>query len=249
MHRAASDGIRWRKEGMLQMKTVLETADYTMQEEQRQWASGDISVMTADIAVPRFGREDADRVSRRLNRYYCQCVGAFLSYCSHTLYPQALAEYSRADPASAAPPRARASLRCTVTCNQDRILSLYTDCTEWAGTSRSLTLRRADTWNLAEGMPVTAHDCFPGGTKIRRLCLSAAQDHCARQHAAGLSVYAGDLSLRLRRHLNLRNFYLSPEGFHFFYQPYAIAPASEGCPTFLLPFSADPGPIWPAAVL
>lgn len=231
------------------MKTALQSADYTIQEEQRQWGPGGGPVMTAEIAVPRFGRDSADRISRRLNRYYRQCVRAFLFYCSHTLYPQALAECSRANPAGTALPRARAALRCTVTCNQDRILSLYTDCTEWAGTSRSLTLRRADTWNLAEGMPVTAHDCFPKGTKIRRLCLSAAQDHCARQHAAGVSVYAGDLSLRLRRHLNLRNFYLSPEGFYFFYQPYAIAPAPEGCPTFFLPFSADPGPIWPTAGL
>lgn len=230
---------------MVDMKQLLESTDYVMLEQQRQWTEGEIPVMTATITAPQFGQGAKNRISRRLDRYYRQCTRSFLSYCNRYLYPQALIEFKSACQAGAPLPHAHANLQFTVACNQEHVFSLYADCTEWAGTRNALTLRRADTWDLTTGAPISARECFPKGARVRRLCLKAAREHCARQSAAGLSVYADDLSLRLRRHLNLRNFYLSEEGFHFFYQPYAIAPAVEGCPTFFLPFSSETGPFWP----
>ena len=230
---------------MADVKQSLEAADYVMQEQQRQWTEGDIPVMTATITIPQFGKGAKDRVSRRLERYYRQCARSFLSYCNRYLYPKALADFNGACQTGAPLPCAQASLRFTVTCNREHVFSLYADCTEWAGTRSALTLRRADTWDLTTGLPIAARECFPRSTHVRRLCLAAAREHCAQQLDAGISVYVENLSFRLRRHLNLRNFYLSEEGFHFFYQSCTIAPAFEGCPTFFLPFSSETGPIWP----
>lgn len=123
-----------------------------------------------------------------------------------------------------------------MTCNERGVLSLYSDCTEWAGTPEALTLRRADTWNLETGYPITASECFRRGTRVRALCLAAAREQCRRQQESSLAVYHPDFSRRLRRNLNLRNFYLSEKGFHFFYQPWAIAPGFEGCPPSCCPF-------------
>ena len=228
------------------MNQFPEHINFTLQERQHQWTAGEIPVMNAAMTLPVFETEQKSRITGRLNRYYRQCARSFLSYCSHYLYPQALAEFNSALQTGAPFSAAEAKLCCTVTCNQDHILSLYTDCTEHAATRSALTLRRSDTWDLTSGAPVSAQECFPKGTHIRKVCLAAAAEHCAGQAAAGTAVYAKDLRHRLRRHLNLRNFYLSDAGFYFFYQPYAIAPAFEGCPTFFLPFSAKTGPILPA---
>ena len=228
------------------VKSRLESVNLTMQEVRRQWCCADeVPVLCASLAVPQCGKLQTGAVARRLDRYYRQCMRAFLSYCQRYLYPQALSAFDRARQISAPLPCAEARLECTVTCNQDGVLSLYLDCTEWAGTPEALTLRRADTWDLSTGAPICARDCFPPGVRPRRRCLDAARAQCAAQESAGKAVYTGHLSARLRRYLNLRNFYLSERGFHFFYQPCCIAPASAGCPAFFLPFSNETGPIWP----
>ena len=242
--------IMWREEGMPIVKAISDTIELIVQEEQRQWTCAEIPVLQAGICVPQCQSGMRSRAMRRFNRYYRQCARSFLSYCGRWLYPEALAAFEHARDESAPLPCAQANLTCTVTCNERGVLSLYSDCTEWAGTPEALTLRRADTWNLETGYPITASECFPRGTRVRALCLTAAREQCRRQQESSLAVYHPDFSRRLRRNLNLRNFYLSEKGFHFFYQPWAIAPGFEGCPTFLLPFSDSEtdaaGPLWPA---
>lgn len=228
------------------MKQPLDTMSFTMQALHREWTAEEIPVLQAEISIPQCEGRHLERIPRRLNRYYRQCANAFLRYCNRFLYPQALADFTAARQSGAPLPCAGAALRCTVTCNQGGVFSSYMDCTEWEHTARALTLRRADTWDLHTGYPISARECFAKGAPLRRLCLHAARQECERKSRAGLAQYATHLSARLRRHLNLRNFYLTGEGFHFFYQPYAIAPAAEGCPTFSMPFSDEKyGPFWP----
>lgn len=227
------------------MKYLSESAPFTLEETERVWTAEEIPVLTATLSIPQWPKGTKNRAILRLNRYYRQCAQSFLAYCNRFLYPQALADFQQACETGTPLNCGKARLNCCVTCTAENILSLYLDCTEWAGTAHAATLRRGDTWDLSSGSPVSARDCFPRGAQIRKRCLEAAREVCARQAAEGLCVYAPDLSLRLRRYLNLRNFYLSEEGFHFFYQMYAIAPAIEGVPTFFLPFSQEAGPHWP----
>lgn len=230
---------------MSAVKHEIDLSGFTLQQEETQWHSGEIPVLSAVLSVPRWSKPPHSRAERRLARYYAQYRRAFLSYCRQDLYPRALEEFRAAQQRSAPFSCARASLRCRITYRDTRLLSLYLDCTEWEHTARALTLRRADTWELSTGTLLSARDCFPRGSAIRHQCFSAALAQCRAAEDAGRSAYLPHLSFRLRRHLNLRNFYLTPEGFHFFYQPYAIAPAFEGCPDFFLPFSEENGPFLP----
>ena len=127
---------------MSAVKSIIEAVSFTMQEEERQWFADEIPVLRAELSTPQCSRLQSGRVSRRLNRYYRQCARAFLAYCSHYLYPQALNAFEQARQAGAPLPCAAAQLHCTVTCNQNQVLSLYIDCTEWVGTRDALTLRR-----------------------------------------------------------------------------------------------------------
>lgn len=230
---------------MLFVKHAPDTLTYTMQTIQRQWTADEIPVLQAALSVPQCTGDRPGRTARRLSRYYRQCTEAFLRYCSRELYPRALAEFEGARRAGAPLPCARAALECTVACNERGVFSTYLDCTEWAGTKDALTLRRADTWDLRTGAPISAGECFPRGVSVRRACLQAARAQCAGKGGAA-GRCAGHLPARLRRHLNLRSFYLTPESFCFFYQPYAISLSGTLCPTFTIPFSEGKnGPFWP----
>ena len=70
----------------------------------------------------------------------------------------------------------------------------------------------------------------------RRQLLELAARQIQRQEQAGTARYRPDWRRQLRRRFNPQNYYLTEEGLAFFYPMYAIAPAVEGLPTFLLPY-------------
>ena len=155
----------------------------------------------------------ADKVSRRIRRYYQAQCRAFLRYCEKTLLPQAAAEYRAALASSAPLPHFRAELSFRVTYNDGGLWSLYTQAREVTLPGRTLLSRWGDTWDLAAGYPVPLTAFFPA----------------ARYHE--------DWRRALRRRFNPRNFYLTEEGLTFFYPMYAIAPAAEGIPAFTVPYT------------
>lgn len=217
----------------------------TLQETTRRWTAEEIPVLEAAITLPHFAPGDAPRAAARLNRYYAQCLRAFVSYCNRELYPSALADWEAARRRGAPLPCARASLTCTVACHTGSLLSLYLDCTEWTRSPEALTLRRADVWDLRCGTPIRAQDCFPPGARLRKRFLEAARSQYAQRRTAGMVRSVPHWQCRLRRYLNPRNFYLGEDGLYFFYQPYTIAASGMECPTFFLPFSAETGPFPP----
>ena len=66
--------------------------------------------------------------------------------------------------------------------------------------------------------------------------MEAAEAEVRRREAAGVSRYHEGVRRKLRRYFNPQNFYLTAEGLVFFYPMYAIAPAAEGVPAFLVPW-------------
>ena len=98
------------------------------------------------------------------------------------------------------------------------------------------TLRRGDTWDLSDGYPVPLSAFFPRRSGWRRRLMEAAEAEVRRREAAGVSRYHEGVRRKLRRYFNPHNFYLTAEGLVFFYPMYAIAPAAEGVPAFLVPW-------------
>ena len=141
---------------MRELRTEAFTAE-------RAWEVEGIPVLTAEVALPE-PVPLADRVSRRIHRYYQTQCRAFLRYCESLLLPQAAAEYRTALAASSPLPEFRAELSYRVTYNQDGLWSLYTQSRERVGPGPELVTRRSDTWDLTEGYPV------PLGDFLRRQC-------------------------------------------------------------------------------
>jgi len=205
---------------------------------ERELTVEDIPVLTASVAVPR-PVPAADRVSRRIHRYYQLQCRSYLRYCERWLLPQAEAAYREALAASAPLPCLRAELRYQVTYNQGGLWSLYTQSRETPVSGPSLLTRRGDTWDLNGGYPVELSAFFPPRSSWKKLLLTLAAEDILRQERAGVSRYREDWRRTLRRQFNAQNYYLTAEGLAFFFPMYAIAPAAEGIPTFTLPYGTD----------
>lgn len=215
--------------------TYLETEPLTAE---REWVSDGIVVLHASVRVPR-PVPSTGGVFRRVRRYYQLQSQAFFRYCQRELLPQAAAEYAAALTCSRPLPDFHAELDYHVTYNEGGFWSLYTQSREiWPG--GTLLVRRGDTWDLGAGYPVPAAKFFSGAGPLRKALLSAAETEIQRRQAAGAGLWREDWRRGLRRFYNPDNYYLTEDGFAFFYPMLSIAPASAGIPVFTLPYSKEP---------
>lgn len=200
--------------------------------EEREWESDGVTVLRAEVTLPQC--EGESRAARRFNSYYRRSAAAYLRYCAEELYPRAAAGMREAMARSAPWERAGAALTYTVTLARGELLSLYTEGRE-ESLAPPLTIRRAEIWSMRDGLVLEAADFFPRGTPIRRVLAARAWKTVAARQALG-ARYAPNVRAQLRRALSLRSFYLAPEGAHWFYPMYALAPAAAGIPDFTLPY-------------
>ena len=216
------------EEGLRALKTEPFAAE-------REWEVEGVPVLRAAAEVPQPVPAE-DRTSRRIKRFYQLQCRAFLRYCERCLLPQAAAEYRAALEASRPLPSFRAELGYRVTYNDGGLWSLYTQVRETAGPGPALLTRRGDTWDLAAGYPVPLRDFFPAGSAWKKRLLTHAAEEIKRRERAGANRWREDWRRGLRRGFNSQNFYLTEEGLAYFWPMYALAPAGEGVPVFLLPF-------------
>ena len=212
--------------------TSLSTEPLTAE---REWTADGVPALSAAVTVPE-PVPCADRTARRIRRYYQLQCRSFLHYCEKVLLPQAAAEVRAALAASRPLPVFRAELTYQVTHNEGGLWSLYTQSRETVPGAPPLLLRRGDTWALSDGYPVPLSAFFPRRSGWRRRLMEAAEAEVRRREAAGVSRYHEGVRRKLRRYFNPHNFYLTAEGLVFFYPMYAIAPAAEGVPAFLVPW-------------
>lgn len=212
---------------------LLHLSDTPLRAE-RTWEVDGIAVLRAEITLPRCAGRS--RRARRFDRYYRRYARAYLKYCEAELLPRA-AETMRAAMERSAPwTCARATLGYTVTLARGGLLSLYTEGREEHLPPR-LTIRRAETWDMRRALLLPLADFFPPKEAVKKRLVRCARETAAEQSAAGTSVYYPNYRTMLRRTFSTRNFYLAPDGLHWFYPMYSAAPSAEGIPDFCLPYS------------
>lgn len=202
------------------------------------------TVHSASVSLPE-PVPAADRLSRRIRRYYQLQCRSFLHYCEAYLLPAAAEACRTALEASQPIPKFRAELTYRVTYNEGGLWSLYTQSRESGPGGRTVLLRRGDTWDLASGYPVALSAFFPRRSGWKRRLLDTAEAEIQQQEQAGAARYHEGIRRLLRRHFNPQNYYLTPEGLAIFYPMYAIAPAAEGIPVFTVPYGRS-GPALPS---
>ena len=198
----------------------------------------DFPLLTASAELPQISG------NHRFQRYYSACTAAFERWCRYRIFPQAQVLYRQALDTAAPIPQWHAALQTAITCHTDHLLSLYTE-TVLTGPPQRTVLRRADTWDLRNTLPLTAAEFFPPRTHWRALLLHEATRQIQQQQAQGIAAYDPQWSKKLRCHFRPQRFYLTPEGLCFFFPMNTIAPPAEGIPTFCLPYHEECGPFPP----
>ena len=161
------------KEPLTQLHTEAMTTE-------RAWTVEEIPVLTAAVSLPE-PVPAADRISRRIRRYYQLQCRSFLRYCEAYLLPLAAEEYRTALAASQPLPHLRAELAYQVTYNEGGLWSLYTQSREQGPGGQASLLRRGDTWDLASGYPVPLQTFFPARRGWRRAVLASVRQELSRR--------------------------------------------------------------------
>ena len=208
-------------------------------EDVQEWTVEEIPVLQARASIP-----EPEEGWKRIRRFYQWQKRGFFKYCKGELFSWAQLEAKAAIERSAPIPCFHAELSHSVTYQSGRLWSLYTQLRDNAAPGPPWIRRWGDTWDLAEGFPVSLDRFFPARSGWKRRLIETAAAEIRRQERRGEARYYPDWPKRLRRYFHARNYYLTAEGIAFFYPMYALAPAVEGVPVFLLPWDGD-APIKP----
>lgn len=203
-------------------------------EAEREWTVEGLPVLRAAASLPE------PETAGRIRRFYRTQQRAFFTFCRRELLPWAEAEGRDALANGRPPACCQADLTFRETYRNGRLWSLYTQIRENAAPGPATLLRWGDAWDLAEDFPVPASALFPKGDPWRRRLLASAAGELERRERAGRARYRPGWRRALRRYFSPRRYFLTPEGPVFFYPMYALGPASEGIPEFLLPWDGDP---------
>ena len=176
-------------------------------------------VLVLSLRTPELDAES--RGARRINRYYGKLAQIW----------KALAEARAAsrpfEPWSV-------TLDYRVTQEEAGLLSLYVDAVE-RSTGRPLTVRTADTWDLASGVPHLLTDFLPPTRLWRQSLLAELTAQSEARLQSGESFFYADAPARVRRFFSPQRFYLTGDSLAVFFPMLSLAPAAEGIPVFLLP--------------
>ena len=208
--------------------------------EEQSWEAEGVVVLTASVSLPQLAGGGGR--AKRFNRYYRRLCRAYFSYCRQVLLPEA-AEALRAAMAVSAPwSVSRAELRHTIALRAGEVLSVVCDSREQCSGKADFLLRRSEVWDLTVGLPMPIEEFFPPRKRCKKALVRFAREETLRRLERGEAVPRENWRSALRRALDLRSFYLTPEGLCFFYPMYAVGPDIL---TFTMPYDDENGPFPP----
>lgn len=167
-----------------------------------------------------------------INRYYSRVIQRWRRRWEREVYLHACLDMAdrRAQGRTFRPWQAQLSTQ--ITRQEGDVLSLIQDGTEQAGYDRPVTVRRGDTWSLAQGVPRTLGSFFPKERRWKKRVLEQVAEQITRRLAGGESLLDPDCLQRLRSAFDPAHFCLTGEGAQVFFPMYVLGPSAEGIPTF-----------------
>lgn len=209
--------------------------DLTVQVKQEDWElklQGE-PVLSCTLTWPELA--GGGRGTEAINRYYRHAVGAWRARWEREVFLHACLDL--ADRRMQGRPFRvwKAQLATQITLHTEELLSLWQEGTECRGFERPLSLRRGDTWSLADGAPRTLASFFEKKRRWKKGVLEQVEQQVRHRLARGESLLDPDCLQRLRGEFDPQRFYLSEEGIQVFYPMYALGPGAEGIPVFSIP--------------
>ncbi|MBO5340058.1 MAG: DUF3298 domain-containing protein [Oscillospiraceae bacterium] len=172
-----------------------------------------------------------------INRYYRHAAGMWRSRWEREVFLHACLDLADRRARSRPFKPWQVQLTTHITLRTDELLSLWQEGTEQQGFERPLSLRRGDTWSVADGAPRTLASFFPGERRWKKRMLEQLERQARHRLEQGESLLDPDCPQRLKGAFDPQRFYLSAEGIQVFYPMYVLGPGAEGIPVFSIPLS------------
>lgn len=184
------------------------------------------------IVLPK-ASPDGNAAAAKINEYYGGIMEKAMAYTDQTA---SLAKDDSGSPNFLSPYTYSQVFEIEFSSEEYLSIRRVTDCFE--GGSHSLTSASFDVFDLSTGDRVTLADLFSVGREVwsERLMTLVSQ----QIKAAGNSSDSGWTSepAGLASSFNENDFCIGEDGLILVFQPYSIAPYSEGIPEFRIPFDA-----------
>ena len=173
-----------------------------------------------------------------INRYYNRVTQIWQTRWEREVYLRACLDFSNRREQGRPFQPWQAQLTTQITRQEGELLSLIQDGTERAGYDRPVTVRRGDTWSLAQGAPRTLGSFFPKERRWKKRVLEQVAEQITNRLAGGESLLDSDCLRKLRSAFDPASFCLTGEGVQVFFPMYTLGPSAEGIPEFNIPLGA-----------
>ncbi len=189
-----------------------------------------VVMVEIDIAYPRVWVK-GHPAGQAISFAYDRIARRFYAFASRKMFPDAIGSWknSRKNQVPFHPHLAK--MVYEVPFNQAGLLSIYYDQDTYTGGAHGNTMRRADTWQVPEARRLSLNDFFENAG-YRNVVFRAIFAEIQKQPES----YFEDFQKNVFQYFDSRHFYLTPQGFAFFFPLYSIAPYSSGIPVFLIPY-------------
>lgn len=214
----------------------MKSADITKKSFTDTMCYEDKPVLNYQIKIPKVCTKNyhSDMV---INRYYEQMTSKLLFEYIPQLYHDSAARYIDSKKKGFPFFMSEYDNGFTVSYNQKGFLSLYFDTYLFTGGANGEFSRYGNTWDIYSGRHMELEDFFCPGFAYRDLIL----DKITEQVMERQEEYFENAPELVEQYFDPERYYLTVEGFAFFYEAYQIGPRIDGIPVFIIPFSAFSG--------
>lgn len=193
-------------------------------------SQGGIPAVQVQISVPCF--TGGSRVSTgRINRFYRHLAEKYRADIRRKVLPVAAKTMEAMESPETFVPFS-ITVEYTVTDLTEDLLSLYLDVTEKVGGNRGVVSRRADTWSVLSGLPVTLEELFDKHVNVKKECLRLIDEQISDALSNKTCEYFTNYRKLIRRRFDKESFFVKDGEVLIFYGQDVIAPRYEGFPLF-----------------
>lgn len=198
------------------------------------------ALIDISIAYPQVVMKSNPPVSSKISDFYRQTALNYYNYAMDKLYHTALDDYHERKNNRIPFHTYTAMMTYEVPLNLNGLLSITYDIYEFTGGAHGNTVKHADTWNMLSGNRLDLSDYFISPS-YKSIIFHNITAQISDQIAQGNNYYFDNYQTNVFKYFNENNYYLTPDGFAFFYPLYTIAPYVAGIVTFIVPYEKFDG--------
>lgn len=191
-------------------------------------------VLSYRVEYPEFTASFCVQNLRLINNFYRQRADRLMYRVHQCLIPLAIDGYHDAVQNGNPVLPYEVVSEFTVTQNDGRLLSLYTDCYEFTGGAHGNTVRTSETWNIKKGCRLSLKEtcsCADGRLNDR------IKAEIKNQIGKNAENYFENYEELIDQTFNPSQFYVKDGQLVVYFQQYDIAPYSTGITEFVIPAS------------